>query len=290
MSMLDQLVERLTGPVQNRAVVRVFRLAVYGWALINTLMLLPVAADVWGPDAFIERSFLDGFYFLKIFNLLGHSGVNDWYWLFIAVQLGALVLAMLRIWPRLSGFVVWLITANLFYKAIALSHGGYWIMNLMLFFAIWMDDKPSSGPETRQSVTSNVVANLAFYGAQVQLAIMYAGTGLYKLGGELWLKGEALHYVFNIDAFSHPLVKEYVAASTVIVLLGTWFALFYQLLFPVLIWFRKFRPWVLLAGTALHLGIAFMMGLVDFGFAMIACYAIFYSENRCRRWLRWPPA
>jgi hypothetical protein len=52
--------------------------------------------------------------------------------------------------------------------------------------------------------------------------------------------------------------------------------IWYQLLFPVLVWIKPIKKWYLLAGIVQHLFIAFVLGLPSFGLIMIVAYAIFY--------------
>jgi hypothetical protein len=54
----------------------------------------------------------------------------------------------------------------------------------------------------------------------------------------------------------------------------------YQLLFPVLVWIKKIKKMFLLLGILMHLYIAFVMGLVEFGSVMIISYIIFWPIKK----------
>jgi hypothetical protein len=53
----------------------------------------------------------------------------------------------------------------------------------------------------------------------------------------------------------------------------------YQLLFPVLVWIKKIKKPFLILGILMHLYIAFVIGLVSFGFVMILPYIYFWPNS-----------
>ena len=159
------------------------------------------------------------------------------------------------------------------------------IIWLMLAYAIFMQEKPAKD-DTSSSMGSNLFSNLALWAARVQLVILYATAGFYKLQGNLWVKGEALYYVLSTDFYSHPLAKSLMMQSDMLLYAGNYFALGYQLLFPILIWFTKLRMPLLLVGTFFHLSIILVNGVADFGLAMIVCYFIFLPKTITTRVLK----
>lgn len=52
----------------------------------------------------------------------------------------------------------------------------------------------------------------------------------------------------------------------------------------MLVWFKKYRPWMLLAGIGFHIGIDIMMVIPIFSYAMIAAYPAFLNDGETR-WL-----
>jgi hypothetical protein len=60
----------------------------------------------------------------------------------------------------------------------------------------------------------------------------------------------------------------------------TWGALLYQFAFPVLVLvLKRKRIWFLMVGVLMHVFIAIVMNLWDFGLAMIVCYALFLPDS-----------
>jgi len=68
--------------------------------------------------------------------------------------------------------------------------------------------------------------------------------------------------------------------------LATHLALWVEVLYPVLIWKPRVRPWLLWAVVLMHLGIAVMLGLTEFSLAMLTGNLAFVSGSQIRRWLR----
>jgi hypothetical protein len=55
-----------------------------------------------------------------------------------------------------------------------------------------------------------------------------------------------------------------------------WLTIGFELAFPVLVWFRATRKWILITGIVFHLTIAVMLGLPEFATVMIVSYTLFF--------------
>ncbi len=143
--------------------------------------------------------------------------------------------------------------------------------------------------------------------AQVQLVLIYFFAGLLKvtagypeetdlgqawrkrgltglveavgqaLAGQDWLNGEAVYWVLNdvtlnrVPYFAFP-VPLFVCR------LVSWATLVFEIGFPVLVLFRRLRPWLLLAGLLFHVGILLHTDVGWFGPAMLAWYPLLLSR------------
>jgi hypothetical protein len=63
---------------------------------------------------------------------------------------------------------------------------------------------------------------------------------------------------------------------------ATFSTVLFEVYFPVLVWFKPLRKWVLAVGCALHAGIGLSVGLVFFSFAMVSTYVVFLEPE----WLK----
>jgi hypothetical protein len=116
---------------------------------------------------------------------------------------------------------------------------------------------------------------------QVQICLIYGFSGLGKLKGVSWWNGEALWGVlanpqlsrFDFTWTAHfPVIIAFLTSATV----------YWEIYFPVLIWIPRLRPWVLLWGAALHVGIGVMMNLPFFALIMLSSYALFLTDAQKR--------
>jgi hypothetical protein len=95
---------------------------------------------------------------------------------------------------------------------------------------------------------------------QVQLALIYFSSFLFKLYDPVWVGGTALAHAWQLPFYPRPWVAPLFEFPWLLAA-GTWGAWFFELAFPVLIWFRRFRPWLLVCGTIFHLILEFTMRL-----------------------------
>lgn len=125
---------------------------------------------------------------------------------------------------------------------------------------------------------------------QIQVCVIYGYTGLEKLKGPSWWDGSAVWAVlgnsqimlFDTNWLKHvPLMIVAMTFSTVL----------WEVYFPVLVWIKPLRPWVLAFGAVLHVMIALSVGLIFFSTAMMSTYVAFLDAEVMRaRFSRFVPA
>ncbi len=128
-------------------------------------------------------------------------------------------------------------------------------------------------------------ANLALRLVQVHLCVIYGAAGLAKLRGVSWWDGTAmLKLLSNAEFRPFDLMSWLSGAGSLYALnLATHLSLGTELAYPILIWKRGFRPWLLLAAVVMHVGIALTLGLLEFSAAMLAGNLAFVSGEGLRR-------
>src|SRR5262249_36938303 len=112
---------------------------------------------------------------------------------------------------------------------------------------------------------------------QIQVCVMYFDAVLYKLAGTHWVDGTAAWYISQLDEFKRFPVPDLVHTlwfSQV----ATWSALAVEAAFPLLVWFRPLRPYVLLAGVLLHLGLEYSMNIPFFQWVVLSSYVLFLDD------------
>lgn len=139
-----------------------------------------------------------------------------------------------------------------------------------------------------ESPAPSVMANVAIRLIQIHMCVIYFNAGVSKLQGGMWWDGSALWgAVANLEYQSldltwlcnHPYLVNFMTHTTIV----------WEISFPALVWSRMLRPLVLLVAIPLHLGIAFGMGMITFGFVMLyGCLAFvepWFVRGMVDRWL-----
>ncbi|MBI3893014.1 MAG: HTTM domain-containing protein [Candidatus Wallbacteria bacterium] len=113
---------------------------------------------------------------------------------------------------------------------------------------------------------------------QLQLSLMYVATVMWKLGGDLWVGGTALHYsarLVDLQRFPVPYLFDHLWS----VQLFTWGTLVPELALGVGLWVRCLRRPLLLAGALFHLAIEYSMNLFLFQWVVLAAYVAFLDPG-----------
>jgi hypothetical protein len=115
---------------------------------------------------------------------------------------------------------------------------------------------------------------------QIQLSIIYLSTVVAKLAGQTWQNGTAVAYSLrqrDMLVFQPPgwLLDNLLIANVL-----TWGTLTIEVAIGVLVWKRKWRPWVLAMGVMLHLSISFFLDVGFFSVAMFVLYLAFVPPER----------
>ena len=211
--------------------------------------------------------------------------------------LGALIgLAMLAsvamtvgLWPRVSAFVTWAVMVMFRARNPHIQNGGDRLFLILLLLSIfvplghawsvdaWRRAKKALPPPPAPSAW-------ALRLLQLQIAFVYACTGILKLGHASWREGRIMKDVFESPVYAtHPTTID----SHLLVGLLTYGTLVFELGFPVAVWWRRLRLPVLAAGLLLHGGIELTMSIPMFGAVMMVSYLAFLRDEEVRGGVGW---
>ncbi len=138
--------------------------------------------------------------------------------------------------------------------------------------------EPTIPGKPRPSISANLTIRLI----QLHLALIYATAGLAKLQGVSWWNGEATWRIIAAGEFVGFNLTALARWPNLLAAL-THLSLALELLYPVLIWPWRTRPFVLLGVVALHAGIGIVNpGLAEFGVAMLGANLAFVSGRYLR--------
>lgn len=138
---------------------------------------------------------------------------------------------------------------------------------------------------------SNLLSNISVYSMLIHLCYVYFISGIHKLHSDVWFNGTALYYILSIERFQSNfcyLIKD----NGFIVTISTYFIIFFEIFFCILIWLKYFRNFMLISGIILHLGIFIFMMIFDFEIIFISTYGFFLTntewENTLNRLINLP--
>jgi hypothetical protein len=256
-----------------------FKRLLYGFLFINTLSLLPIANDIFGYNGLAGSK---GFIWNgseSFLNLLSHpiNHKNEWiHWVFIIGQLIFLILGFFRIKPWLSSISIWFFTVNLFLKGALFLTGGEALVNLILFYLIFIQ---KTDKESKNYLRQNTINNTFYIMLLIQICVLYFFSTFWKLFDDNWISGHALYYISQIESFSsdwmYTIFKDNLWLSKAV----TYAVLFYQGSFAFIVWIKKIKVPFLILGTFFHITISIGMGIFTFGIIMSLSYILFLEER-----------
>ncbi|MBK9191585.1 MAG: hypothetical protein IPM77_08735 [Crocinitomicaceae bacterium] len=279
--------------------IELFRRVIYIFLLLNTLTLLPIADDIFSYQGMAGTRWdysmpiwaQPGYAFINVLSHPANFTYSSLYLVFIAGQLLFLITGILRVLPKISAFMVYFLSTNLFMKGSLMFTGAEVILSLILFYLMFIQSSDNSDKwkvklrirkddPVNFSEVQNAVNNTFYYIILIQICILYFFSTFYKLLDENWTSGMAVAYISRIPAYSNGMMNFLFADNTMLASLATYSILLYQGLFSILVWFRKIKIPFLLFGVLFHLSIAFGMGIFTFGIVMCLIYIPFLSEEQ----------
>jgi hypothetical protein len=110
----------------------------------------------------------------------------------------------------------------------------------------------------------------------LQVSYIYLSSCFAKLRYAEWRDGTAVRSVLSSPVFSEwPMRVDFMP----LVQFLTWSTLAFEFLFPILVFYPRFRPYLLVAGLLFHAGIEITMTIPMFSAVMVATYACFLSDQ-----------
>jgi hypothetical protein len=122
---------------------------------------------------------------------------------------------------------------------------------------------------------------------QVQVSIIYISTVIAKLRGETWQNGTSVLYSLRQADMLVIQTPEWLTNNLLIMNAAAWGTLVVEFAIGVLVWNRRWRPWVLAAGVVLHLGITMSLEVGLFSFAIFVLYLAFVPNDRVKSGADW---
>jgi len=153
----------------------------------------------------------------------------------------------------------------------------FWAFWLLAAVWWWLGRRdPQGEPRALMDALGDMLHNCAMLVVAVEVCLIYATAGWYKIQGSLWQGGSAIYFPLHLDYFDPwPALSNVLAGHLVLVFLVTYSTVIVQVAFPFLVFNRRIKNVLLVLTITEHLAIAVMLGLPFFSLAMVAADAVF---------------
>jgi hypothetical protein len=224
---------------------------------------------------------------INLFTLLpqNDSWIKGFFWFSLAFA----ILLTIGLWTRISSVVVFLCVVSIQQRALFITHGGDRFLRIAGFFLMFAPagaalslDRVIRVRKKREGRTVEPRAPWAQRMIQFQFAVLYFTSFLWKLQGHTWLDGTALYYAMHLhEVRQFPLPSWLQNAA--ILKLGSWLTLTLEFSLGVLIWFRRFRYYLLVSGLLFHLFLEYAFNFPMFQWDILTAYVLFIEPRDLTR-------
>jgi hypothetical protein len=270
-------------PTSSFALFRIaFALVVLGW----TLSLAPELFSFYSTDGILPaQPRYEGSAAWGLFDLAtSDAAVTLFYFLLL---IGAIFL-LVGFLTRVAAVLVWVGLGSFGLRNPWIMNSGDLLLQALGFYVVLMPagvalsvDRWLKPREPFWEFPARPIWPLRL--VQIQVSILYIAAVWAKVRGATWNDGTAISYAFRIEDVARLPVPGFVTDSLVISNLLTYGTLAAELAIGILVWNRVLRPWVLLVGVGLHLGIDYAVRVGFFSFAVLAAYIAFVPPETSTR-------
>lgn len=285
MLQLSQAWNRFFFTPQRPTVLALYRMAFAALVLLDLFLFYPDWLTWLGDDGLLSMNAVPGagrFTHLSIFDIWppGDAATLALFWIFVIfaffLSIGFL--------SRFSSVIVFVALLSIQKRNPMITSGGDALLRLDAFFLMFAPtgaalsvDRLISRYRGRQPRESKLVLPWAQRMIQIQTTVLYLSTAYWKLRGHTWIDGTALYYVFHLIEFKQFSIPG--ASHMALIKLMTWSTLAIELSLGTLVWIRRLRYWVLLAGVCLHAGIEYALNIPLFSLTVVASYLTFVEPQ-----------
>jgi hypothetical protein len=274
-------------PVET-STVALFRVAFGLLAIGYTLSLAPVLFAFYSDDGILPAQ--PTYSGTLAWGMLGFFPSDASVVLFYFLLLVGTIALLVGFRARLAALVVFVCLISFGRRDPWVLNSGDLLMQVLAFYMLFMPsgtalsvDRWLGEPRRFWEFPARAIWPLRL--VQVQVSILYLAAVWAKVRGVTWNDGTAVSYAFRIDDVARFPVPGFVTDSLVLANLLTYGTLAVELSIGILVWNRVLRPWVLLLGVGLHLGIDYAVRVGFFSYAVLLAYIAFIPPEAARSFI-----
>lgn len=290
-------------PTISGRVLALIRIFLATAMIYDTFTFLPARDSLFGLEGILgefgsRRPYSTLTSFIESFGghvpALDPTGLN----ILFAIYIYALLMLLVGYYHRFAALLVWIIYQYFMMRNYIIFDGGNSLASILLFFIIFLPADATLSLRTwirekswQESWKEKVIESAwALRLIQIQICIVYMSAFWYKTQGETWLNGSAVYYATRLPIYVNPDFA-FLFEGILFIKMATYATLALEISFPILIWFRRTRIWILTAATLFHLVLEFSLVINIFQWVMIAGLLSFlppeiFNDRRNRKSLR----
>ena len=261
--------------------------------------------DNWTDPVRVEK---EGSFLWSIF-----FHVRDPFWV-VVIHVSILIVLLLftvGLWTRVTSVLAWIGSLQYVERVQTQLFGQDTMLIILLLYLMigcvfstsesalsvdrWLElrrERREQGRRADLTLKPSWSANFAVRLIQVHFCIIYMVSGTSKLLGAAWWNGTALWLCLANYNFAPMRVGLYDQALTflcnyrplweICLTSGVVFTLFTEISFTFLVWWRRWRPFMVSCSVLMHLGIGLIMGLSIFSALMLTMVLAFVPPDVMR--------
>jgi len=279
---MKKLIAHLEREVPNSLYLAIFRLFVCFHLLKKVVLLAPSANVLYGTDAFVHHE-AASFFGIPLDVFRTH------YDLLIPVYVFLIGLFLFGIGRNLTALFLYIVFRLFQEMTGVVSNGGDNLLAFIMLYLVFANSYRYFAVKSEflrmPRKLDNFVTNLSCGSIMVHLCLVYFFSAVGKLNTQEWYKGVALYYTLASERFGGTPINVVLVKNVVFTTFGTYFTLLFQMAFPFLIWIRRMRIPLAIAGMAMHLSIYVLLMIHDFAilFIFIFVYGFFFTNQEIMR-------
>lgn len=268
---------------QRATALALYRIVFATIVLLNLFLALPDWLTWFGEDGLLTMNSLPGRAArLNLFAVWPHSdrAITALFWIIVVFA----VLMLVGFMSRTSSAIVFVALLSLHKRNPMILSGGDALLRLDAFFMMFAPtgaalsmDRLIRRYRGRVEKEPLLVLPWAQRMIQIQTTLLYLSTVYWKLRGHTWIDGTALYYVLHLSEFRQFAVPG--AENAAVIKCMTWSALAVELSLGTIVWVKRLRHWVLLAGVCLHAAIEYALNIPLFSLTIVSTYLTFVDSR-----------
>lgn len=204
--------------------------------------------------------------------------------LFQLIYAGIIILFILGIGKRIISFLL-LVFYILHFSLLGLNFFGDIILFYTLMYFAFINS--FNYLSLYKSTKFGFISKVGVLFIQIHVCYLYVINIINKFSHIEWIKGEAIYNFFkfesSVDIFS---IGQFIIDNNLAKIL-TISTLIYQFTFPLLIWFKKTKYFMIFIGIIIHSIMAFVLQVYKFEIIVILHYGFFISNKEWNRLIPW---